>query len=202
MNHNLTLKVNEIFYSLQGEGYNIGMPAIFIRLSGCNMNCSFCDTEFGDGKEMSVFKILEEIKQFDCPNIVWTGGEPTLQLNDDILNNFSEYYNCIETNGTNEIPFIIDYVAVSPKSLERLNPNLIANLRYKLSEVRCLFPSPFDLNTEKLPDADNYYISPIIIAQNPFNEESQQNISDAIKFVKQNPVWKLSIQLHKLAGFK
>ncbi|MDR2805554.1 MAG: 7-carboxy-7-deazaguanine synthase QueE, partial [Dysgonamonadaceae bacterium] len=81
----MNLNVNEIFYSLQGEGARQGEASIFIRLSGCNLKCSFCDTDYAESKEMNLGQILTILKQFPCQWIVWTGGEPALQLTDEIL---------------------------------------------------------------------------------------------------------------------
>src|SRR3990167_4420238 len=93
------LKVNEIFYSLQGEGARVGKPSIFIRLADCDMTCGFCDTQFTGGKDMTLKEIVTYIKQFPCEEIVWTGGEPALQLTDTITRiiHYQGYYQCIET---------------------------------------------------------------------------------------------------------
>jgi 7-carboxy-7-deazaguanine synthase len=75
------MKVNEIFYSIQGEGTLVGVPSIFLRLTGCNLRCSFCDTTYAyeQGTEMSIQEILDEIKKFACTTVCLTGGEPLLQ---------------------------------------------------------------------------------------------------------------------------
>ena len=98
----MNLKVNEIFYSLQGEGGRQGEASIFIRLTGCNLACDFCDTDFEDGKEMSLNEILTIIQAYPCRWIIWTGGEPTLQLTDKVLVFFRRegYLQAIESNGT------------------------------------------------------------------------------------------------------
>ena len=99
------MKINEIFYSIQGEGKWTGLPNIFIRTSGCNLRCSFCDTTYAydDGKEMSIDKISSKISKYPCKYICITGGEPllqneTLDLIDYLLKN--NYKICIETNGS------------------------------------------------------------------------------------------------------
>ena len=84
------LNVNEIFYSLQGEGGRTGQASIFIRLAKCNLTCSFCDTDFERGVKMTLDEVLREIGQYGCKWIIWTGGEPTLQLTDDIVAFFKE----------------------------------------------------------------------------------------------------------------
>jgi organic radical activating enzyme len=120
------LKVSEIFHSIQGEGVNAGIPAVFVRLAGCNIHCTKdtvgfnCDTTYAwsEGKEMSVEDVVNEIKKYNCKHIVWTGGEPTLQMKEilDIVSILDTYVHEIETNGT--FPFATDYflyVTVSPK---------------------------------------------------------------------------------------
>ena len=102
------MKVNEIFYSLQGEGKWTGLPNIFIRTTGCNLRCSFCDTKYAyyDGNEMDFGQILERISKYSCKYLCITGGEPLLQkdlfsLLDILLKN--EYQICLETNGSMSI---------------------------------------------------------------------------------------------------
>ena len=95
-------KINEIFYSIQGEGYYTGVPAIFIRFSGCNLNCEFCDTDHSLGKIMSDEEILDIIRKFPAKHVVLTGGEPSMQLDDCFLSLLKAqgFYLQIETNGT------------------------------------------------------------------------------------------------------
>ena len=78
-----TLKINEIFYSLQGESTYAGLPCVFVRLSYCNLRCSYCDTEYAfyQGEDQTIEEILKQVKQFDCPLVEITGGEPLLQKN-------------------------------------------------------------------------------------------------------------------------
>jgi organic radical activating enzyme len=194
------LKVVEIFYSIQGEGANTGMPAIFIRLAGCNMNCWYCDTAWYRYTEMSVSDIQESIKQYHCNNIIWTGGEPTLQLTDEILSHFGGYYHCIETNGTNPVPSEIDYISCSPKvdpDVLKKNFQFIDEIRYPLSKGDSL-PA-----IEELPSAKNYYVSPLFMGnENERMELSQENLDYCMDYIKYNSGWKLSIQLHKLLNIK
>jgi len=91
------LKIKEIFYSLQGEGQRAGEASIFIRLAGCNLNCLFCDTDWSGGYKLSILQIEKEINKFPCRWIVWTGGEPTLQLTDEIISyfDFIHFFFCI-----------------------------------------------------------------------------------------------------------
>lgn len=77
-------KINEIFYSLQGEGFYTGTPAVFVRFSGCNLKCSFCDTQHEDGRMMSDDEIVAEVCKYPCRMVILTGGEPGLWI-DSIL---------------------------------------------------------------------------------------------------------------------
>ena len=93
-------KINEIFYSLQGEGYHTGKAAIFIRFSGCNLKCSFCDTEHEEGTLMSDEEIIKAISVYPSNLVVLTGGEPSLWIDEefiDLLHQAGKYV-CIETN--------------------------------------------------------------------------------------------------------
>jgi len=99
------MKINEIFYSLQGEGKNTGLPTIFIRVTGCNLRCSYCDTKYAyyTGKELEIPKIIKKIEKYNCKNICITGGEPLLQKDITLLiDKLTEknYNICLETNGS------------------------------------------------------------------------------------------------------
>jgi organic radical activating enzyme len=124
------MRVTEIFHSVQGEGVNIGVPSIFVRLTGCNIHCTKetvgfdCDTSYAwnEGKEMSVEDVVNEIKKYNCKHIIWTGGEPTLQ-NKEMLQVIDklgkEYSHELETNGTIYINPIkasfFEIITISPK---------------------------------------------------------------------------------------
>ena len=75
------LKVNEIYHSIQGESTNAGLPCVFIRLTGCDLRCSYCDTEYAfyDGKDYSIKQIVDEVKKYNCKLVEITGGEPLMQ---------------------------------------------------------------------------------------------------------------------------
>jgi len=84
-------KINEIFQSLQGEGYNTGTASVFIRLSGCNLRCAFCDTQHEQGTMMSLPEIVEQVMQYPkAPLIVLTGGEPSLGVLHHLLDNLGQ----------------------------------------------------------------------------------------------------------------
>ena len=100
------MKVSEIFYSIEGEGIEIGRPQVFIRLAGCNLQCEWCDTKYAwnNGKEMSIAEIINEIRRYPCKNISITGGEPLLQRDElvELVEKLKEvkYWIQLNTNGT------------------------------------------------------------------------------------------------------
>lgn len=78
-----SLKINEIFYSIQGESTHAGRPCVFIRLTYCNLRCTYCDTTYAffEGREMTIEEIVKEVKSYQCPLVEITGGEPLIQKN-------------------------------------------------------------------------------------------------------------------------
>ncbi len=193
----MNLNVNEIFYSLQGEGGRSGQPSIFIRLAKCNLTCSFCDTDFERGVKMTTEEILRQIEPFGCKWIIWTGGEPTLQLNEAVVAFFKEkgYLQAIETNGTRRVPFGIDYITCSPKQQFEKVKELIPEadeLRFPIAKGD---PLP-DITV--LPKAKYYFLSPIF----DNNTVVEENIDYCVSLVKENPTWALSLQMHKLIGIR
>lgn len=189
----MKLTVNEIFYSLQGEGGRNGEASIFIRLTMCNLACSFCDTDFAEGDDMTLEEILKVIEQYPCKWIIWTGGEPTIQLKDQHLAFFREkgYKQAIETNGTRRVPSLIDYITCSPKQdYESIKSRIPA-----VSEIRMPIKKGDSIpDITVFPKADNYFLSPIFDA----DKMNEDNVSYCVELIKQHPEWRLSLQLHKL----
>jgi len=187
------MKVNEIFYSIQGEGARAGEPSIFIRLSGCDKACGFCDTEFASGKEMSNEDILAFIKRWPCKWIVWTGGEPMLQLTRETVRwfNVHEYQQAIESNGNHAIPCEIEWIVVSPKVAEHV---LRKNFPEGVDELRYVRHSGHMNVPEPAIRAEYYYLSPMFDGNTP----NLENVRHCMALCLANPKWKLSLQLHKL----
>ncbi|MBI4975538.1 7-carboxy-7-deazaguanine synthase QueE [Candidatus Peregrinibacteria bacterium] len=119
------MQISEIFYSIQGEGVNIGKPAIFIRLNLCDLRCVWCDSKYTwrkeFGKEMTIEKIIKEIKKYPAKHLVITGGEPLIQQKEliNLLKKLGDYFIEIETNGTiqplEELTKLINQYNCSPK---------------------------------------------------------------------------------------
>jgi len=192
----MSLKVKEIFYSLQGEGGRQGAASIFIRLSGCNLKCDFCDTDFSGGEEMSWEEILQHIRQFPCRWIVWTGGEPTLQLTDECLLFFKQngFFQAIESNGHKPLSPMLDYTVVSPKGdteyAQKINPQ-VDEVRLPVRKNDCI------PQVKSLPEAAYYFLSPVFTEN---QAETKANIDYCVEQIKQRPEWRLSLQIHKWIG--
>lgn len=177
-------KINEIFYSIQGEGYYTGTPAIFVRFSGCNLKCPFCDTSFDSYQEMNDDEIIDEIKQYPSKFIVLTGGEPGLQIDKQFIDKLKEngYYVAVETNGTIDLPDNIDWVTCSPKSTKNVNPK-------NINEIKVVF---YNKNiVEKYNDWIGLkFLQPC----------SCKNTDEVIFYIKEHPDWRLSLQTQKIIG--
>ena len=195
----VSLTVNEIFYSLQGEGSRAGTPNVFIRLSGCNLNCWFCDTEFETGEVYSLDQIADQIAEYPCKNIIWTGGEPALQLTGEIVRYFKDrgYYQAVESNGTRPLPANLDFVTCSPKQVTAAR--LKINFPNGVSEMKCLFNEEPEFLIDELPRAAHYFLSPVFLGKEKERMDMDQSILKAcIDYILTHPGWQLSIQQHKI----
>ena len=188
-------KINEIFYSLQGEGMHAGRPAVFIRFAGCNLQCSFCDTDFSVQREMSDEEIRDELRKYPASFVVLTGGEPTLSVDRDFIRMLKEEgrYVAIETNGTQPIPQGIDWVCCSPKGVgEYLKRISVCNELKVVYQGQDLAPY-FDCK------AEHYLLQPCDTGDAARNRELTQA---AIRVCLDDPRWRLSLQTHKLIGIR
>ncbi len=203
-------KVKEIYYTLQGEGFHSGRGAVFCRFSGCNLwsgreedrvsaICKFCDTDFRGtdgplGGSYHVDQLVETIcHQFPKGTpcfVVFTGGEPALQLDQNLIDKLHEkgVEIAIETNGTLPLPKHIDWICVSPKAGEKL-------VITKGNELKLVFPQLENVpsNFEML-DFDHFYLQPLD------DEHQSENINLCVKHCLAHPQWKLSLQTHKIIG--
>lgn len=177
-------KINQIFYSLQGEGFHTGRAAVFVRFSGCNLRCSFCDTDHEEGRPMSDAEIMETISAYPSDTIVLTGGEPSLWIDQaliDLLHSAGKYI-CIETNGTRPLPDGIDWVTCSPK--EGAPVKLAA-----IDEVKVVYLG-HDVSPYLHLPAKYHFLQPC----------SCTNTEETVRYILQHPQWQLSLQTHKLIG--
>ena len=178
--------VNEIFYSLQGEGFYTGTPAIFLRFAGCNRQCSFCDTDHHHGRQMSGEEIADACAAFPRRHLVVTGGEPLLQLDSDLLRRLKAkgFYVQIETNGSLPAPPEVDWVTCSPKdapwNIDRVDELKIVYQGQDVEETAALFGTP------------RRFLQPC----------SGLNIKETIDYILAHPSWRLSLQTHKLLDIR
>jgi 7-carboxy-7-deazaguanine synthase (Cx14CxxC type) len=206
--------VKEIFYTLQGEGMNAGRAAVFCRFSGCNLwsgreqdraqaVCQFCDTDFfgtdgdGGGKFGSAEELAEAIAA-KWPKdaggqrfVVCTGGEPLLQLDVALIEALHErgFWIAVETNGTVAVPEGVDWVCVSPKA----GAPLVVS---RGDELKVVYPQARDPNEYLGLEFKHFFIQPMD------GPESRASLEKAIEFCQRNPVWRLSLQTHKMIGIR
>lgn len=188
------MRVNEIFYSVQGEGHFTGTPAVFVRLSGCNQSCSFCDTQHQSFTEMSEADIVAAALQYPARHLVITGGEPTLQLNAQLTTLLHEagFFIQIETNGS--LPLAegcqVDWITCSPKAL----PVVIAPIH----EVKLVYHGQDVTEWERF-EAQEHRLQPLDTQDAARNAEI---VAATINYILQHPVWKLSLQTHKILNVR
>ena len=198
-------KINEIFYSLQGEGYNTGRPALFIRFSVCNLRCSFCDTDFSHYEEMQDADIVKraldivnakkaegQSNDTAMPMIVLTGGEPSLQADVhliDALHAAGFTFIAMESNGTHEPPRGIDWLTISPKE---------HTLVKHCSELKVLFDDVQPVSTHGI-SADHYFLLPLDTGDTAKNKTI---LTHCFNYLLEHPQWRMSLQTHKLMGIR
>ena len=205
----MTYRINEIFYSIQGEGYWTGRPAVFVRFSGCNLwsgveaeratsICTFCDTDFVDAEEMSAADVVSAVTDLlpdsawdvRTPMVVFTGGEPMLQLDTELVRAMLAVpmYVAIETNGTKPIPFYVDWVCVSPKTPVIKTGGNELKLVYPQERIT---PDMFDTDCW-----DHTWLSPMDGPNLAVNTQA------AFDYCLAYPEWRLNIQTHKVIGVR
>ncbi|HOK57263.1 MAG TPA: 7-carboxy-7-deazaguanine synthase QueE [bacterium] len=195
-------RVTEIFYSLQGEGLLQGLPFIFLRFSGCNLKCFFCDTKYAwkKGKKMTEGEILKEIEKFECKRVCFTGGEPFLQEIECILKILKEkkYWISVETNGTIWKDIKFDWITVSPKieGMKFHKCGYDERFRDTGDEFKYVIvdEKTFDFIDEKIK-------KPVILQ--PVNNDPviSEKIVEFLKS-KQKDNWYLRLQIHKILKIK
>ena len=194
------MKVNEIFYSLQGEGYHAGTAAVFVRLSGCNLHCPFCDTQHESGTEMSDDEIVEQVKQYPARLVVITGGEPSLQLTKSLINALHDIdkFVAVETNGTHRLPGNVDWITLSPKDSYLGNEADVVikivdeiKLVYDGNHAPSMYPGIMCTHARFLQPCDTG--DPV---------RNAEIIDKTIDYIKKDPRWKLSLQIHKILNIR
>jgi len=190
-------KINEIFYSLQGEGFHTGTPAVFVRFSGCNLRCAFCDTQHQGGELMSSQEIVNEVNKYpNAPLVVLTGGEPSLFIDEAFVTELKQKTGkkiAIETNGTRLLPGSLDWVTFSPKSAFEggdLEPCVLK----RCDELKVVYLGQ-DLAQYDGIETKHRFLQPCFC-----EDETQRkaNMKACVQTVMQNPGWRLSLQVHRV----
>ena len=208
----MSYSVKEIYLTIQGEGFHTGKHAVFCRFSGCNLwtglekdrkksICNFCDTDFvgTDGINGSKYPNAEQLaneidkvwdKDINEKFVVFTGGEPLLQLDKPLVDllHKKKFKVAIETNGTILPPENIDWICVSPKQ------GADFNLKYG-NELKLVYPQKgLEPKNFKHLDFDHFFLQPMD------GKDLQRNILQSVSYCIENPLWRLSLQTHKIMG--
>lgn len=204
--------VKETFLTLQGEGFHAGRAAVFCRFTGCNLwsgrendrasaNCTFCDTDFvghdgpGGGKFTTPEELADHLQRIwssnhSAPFVVFTGGEPLLQLDSPLIEAVRRrrFKIAVETNGTISPPSGIDWLTVSPKGTTQL----IATVG---QELKLVFPQP-SASPDRFEQLsfDHFFLQPMD------GRNLAEHTQAAVQYCMNHPKWRLSIQMHKVVG--
>ena len=191
--------VNEIFYSLQGEGYYSGTAAVFVRLSGCNLCCPFCDTQHESGVEMNEAAIVEAVRRYPARMVVVTGGEPSLQLTASLVDALHEAgrYVAVETNGTRTLPPNVDWVTLSPKDAW-LGAEAAVVLT-EADELKVVYDGEHEPFEYRSLTTDHRFLQPMDTADEARNARIE---AAAVEYIRQHPQWRLSLQIHKMLNIR
>lgn len=183
----MAYNVNEIFYSLQGEGYFTGTPAVFLRFSGCNLRCDFCDTDHTASTAMDIDTLVNSLLSYPSRHLVITGGEPSLQVDRLLIEVLHDagFYVQIETNGTHALPDNIDWVTCSPKK----GGEVVID---RIDELKVVYTGEDPEPAASRHMALHYFLQPC----------SGENIDETIAYILEHPHWRLSLQTHKLINIK
>lgn len=193
--------VNEMFYSLQGEGVRAGTPNLFLRLARCNQECRVethgfdCDTEFESGRWLTAPEIVAEARELSaaCGWMVLTGGEPALQLDGELIAALhgAGLSLAIETNGSVELPAGLDWITVSPKVAEHaIRQRTAHEVKYVRGFGQAL--------PRTVVEAEHYLLSPAFDG----GGLDRRALAWCIRLCQENPPWRLSVQQHKLWGVR
>ena len=213
--------ISEVFYSIQGEGYWVGRPAVFIRYAGCDLRCEWCDTprsrEVLDNrtKDFTTEGLLAEVLALNSPSnfFVITGGEPLLQQHAvgefvrELRKNLPQSFVALETNGTHlaqdtKALLGVDWITVSPKPKFDYISNLHRDgIPLPVDELKCVHIGGAEGNALLLQsvlcfDAQNWFVQPC------YRSGGMSNVKECIAFAKKHPSWRLSVQLHKMLNLR
>ncbi len=192
-------RINEVFHSLQGEGFHSGTPAVFVRFSGCNLRCAFCDTQHQDGRMMTVQEIVDEVNKYpSVPLVVLTGGEPSLFIDEAFVAELKQKTGkkiAIETNGTRPLPTNLDWVTLSPKTAFEGGRSEPCVLRH-CDELKVVYLGQ-DLAQYDNIEAQHCFLQPCFCED---ETQRQANVKSCVEAVMKHPGWRLSLQIHRILG--
>ena len=193
-------RIKEMVLTLQGEGALAGTAAVLLRFEGCNLRCDFCDTNFTgtDGEGGGVFATPAELAESVQSkwlsnmkvNLLCTGGEPLLQLDQHLIKEFHAkgFKILLETNGTIPVPEHIDWICVSPKTHD-------IPVQNSGDEIKIVWPQEnVDPRVFEKLQFNNFWIQP------RFDRNYKENLRTSIEYCLANPAWRLSVQTHRFIG--
>ena len=194
------MKINEIFYSLQGEGYYAGTAAVFVRFSGCNLRCPFCDTQHENGTEMSDKEIAAEASKYPARLVVITGGEPSLQLTKSLVDALhdKDKFVAVETNGTHRLPSNVDWITLSPKDTWHGDEaRVVLSI---VDEIKVVYDGLHEPHMYSgIMCTHARFLQPRDTGDPVRNAEI---VNKTIDYIKRDPRWKLSLQIHKILNIR
>ena len=193
-------KVNEIFLSVQGEGFWVGTPMCFVRLAGCNLKCEWCDTDHENGQLMTPSEIATRVSALarGIRRVCITGGEPTMGNLEPLTTEFFNFKIHLETNGTRLLrpDEAIDWITVSPK----FPPGLERTVQYWGDELKVpVWPG---IMKKQIDDCSKWghfthrYLQPVD------GSSLQENAKICLDLAERNHKWKVSLQGHKRVNFR
>lgn len=197
-------QIKEIFYSIQGEGFHAGEAAVFVRFAGCNLQCPFCDTDHKYGEPMTADDIVNEVCRIseNCNLVIFTGGEPMLQLEQHLIDNLQDrqFEICVESNGTiKRKDLCFEWLTISPKNLYSGKETEVKICNEVKLVVTDQTTEDDIIHTYKSVNADWYYLQP---CDTGVNEENKKIIQKTINLIKKYPQWKLSMRMQNVLNFK
>ncbi len=196
MDESKPIKINNVFWTLQGEGAHAGRRALFVRMPHCDLKCPWCDTEFNTSTDWSEYAFKAFALNESARFAVITGGEPMMNKNTPrIVSMLKElgFEIACESNGNWPIVDGIDFVTVSPKRFQKNPYNIHPDALPKVSEFKYVVDDEFDfsiLDRHDVSDGRRYSLSP------EFNN-LKASCEKIIEYIKEHPRWRLSLQTHK-----
>lgn len=193
-----TFRINDVFWTFQGEGVHWGKRALFVRLPFCNYSCPWCDTEYNSYKEWDAADLVDFAQKEKARFVVITGGEPLMnKQTPHLIQMFKSmgFYIAVETNGSMPALEGIDFITCSPKKyVQKGLPEFFINpaIKNKVSEYKYVIEKGFDLSLLSRHDNDE-----CVLSLSPEFNDFDDNLKTIFEYIKEKPRWKISLQTHK-----